>query len=93
MAQSEMKSSLLESRHKAQNEIKEPKSENSSLHKKLEMLRASDVLARMQPEDRRAALAIIRQRDKHGQLDGSWLASFIRVLRALKAEESHSEGE
>lgn len=56
-----------------------------------EILRRSEVLKELSASERRAAMAIIRQRNKNGGLDYLWTARFLIVLTRLKAEERESE--
>ena len=37
--------------------------------------------------EKRAALEIIKQRQRQGRLDSRWAANFVKVLTALKAQE------
>jgi hypothetical protein len=89
MRKIESKSSLLESRHEIQGKVRKLL-RDLSLSQKLAMLEASDMLAELPPSQRRAALHIIRQRNKRAEVDVAWLASFLKVLRALKAEEDRA---
>lgn len=67
--------------------------EHLSSRQKSAVLKTSKVLVELSASQRRAALDIIRQRDKNGGLDYSWLTSFLTVLSKLKAEQSHSKAE
>ncbi len=87
MSNIKSKSSLLESRHEVQNKTNKLLID-SSLSQKLTILKASQVLAQLRPAERRAALNAIKQRDERGEIDFAWLAGFLKVLRALKAEEN-----
>lgn len=89
MRKIESKSSLLESQHEVQGKVRKLL-RDLSLSQKLAMLKASDILAELPPSQRRAALHIIRQRNKRTEVDVAWLASFLKVLRALKAEENRA---
>lgn len=51
------------------------------------MQKTSKMLAELPASERRAAVDIIRRRDKNEGLDFRWLTSFVAVLRKLKAEE------
>lgn len=90
MGQIATKSSPVTSLHEVQDKIRKL-TERLSLRQRSAMLRASKVLAELSASERRAALAIIRQRDKNGELDYLWIASFLTVLSKLKAKESKSE--
>lgn len=81
------KSSVLESRHEVQSNMKK-QLRDLSLSQKLAMLKAPQVLAQLRPAQRRAALNIIKQRDERTEIDCAWLASFLKVLRALRDEEN-----
>ncbi|MHC4527523.1 MAG: hypothetical protein ACYS29_06575 [Planctomycetota bacterium] len=61
-----------------------------SLRQKFVALKVSETLAQLQPSQRRAALDVIKRRDKHGQLDLAWLAGFLKVLKALNDEQRHT---
>lgn len=87
MSNIKSKYSLLESRHEVQNTTNKLLID-FSLSQKLAMLKASQVLAQLRPAERRAALNAIKQRDKRDEIDFAWLAGFLKVLRALKAEEN-----
>jgi hypothetical protein len=87
MRKIESKSSLIESRHEVQGKVGKLL-RDLSLSQKLTMLKASDILAELPPSQRRAALHIIKQRNKYAEVDFAWLASFLKVLKALKAEEN-----
>ena len=87
MSNMKCKSSLLESRLQVQSEMKKLL-RDLSLSLKLAMLKAPQVLAQLQPAQRRAVLNVIKQRDERAEIDFAWLASFLKVLRALKAEQS-----
>ena len=87
MSNIKSKSSLLESRHEVQSTMKELL-RDLSLSQKLAMLKAPRVLAQLRPAERRAVLNIIKQRDQQAEIDFAWLAGFLKVLRALKAEEN-----
>jgi hypothetical protein len=79
---------LLVSKHsdKTHEEIRKEPAE-LSLRRKFVALRVSETLAELPSSERCAALDIIRQRDNHAQLDLAWLAEFLKVVKALKAEE------
>ena len=83
-------SSLGTSQHEVQDKIRKL-AEHLSVMQKSVVLRTSKVLAKLSTSERRAALNIIRQKDKNEGLDYPWLASFFTVLRKLKAEEDQSE--
>ena len=87
MSNIKCKSSLLESRHEVQNKMKKLL-RDLSLSQKLAMLKAPQVLAQLRPAQRRAVLNVIKQRDDQAEIDFAWLASFLKVLRAIKAEEN-----
>ncbi len=53
-------------------------------------LKTAKVLEELPISQMRKALGIIRQRAGNGRLDYRWVASFLAVLRRLKAEEDHS---
>lgn len=90
MGQIATKSSLGASQHEVQDKIRKL-AEHLSVMQKSVVLRTSKVLAKLSTSERRAALNIIRQKDKNGGLDYPWLTSFFAVLRKLKAEEDPSE--
>ena len=90
MGQIAIKSSPVASLHEFQDKIRKL-TERLSLRQRSAILRTSKVLAELPTSERRAALAIIRQRDKNGWLDYPWIASFLTVLSKLKAEENQSE--
>ncbi len=83
------KSSLLESRHEVQCNMKKLL-KDLSLSQKLVMLKAPQVLAQLQPAERRIALNVIKQRDERAEIDCAWLAGFLKVLLALTAEENRN---
>ena len=87
MGQVRTKSELVDSRHKVQDEIRKLV-RGSGVAKKLTATRASNVLAAMKPSERRAVLDIMKKRDKNGKLNYLWLATFLKVLKALKTEEN-----
>lgn len=87
MSNIKSKSSLLESRHEVQSKMKKLL-RDLSLSQKLAMLKAPQVLAQLRPAERRAVLNVIKQRDEQSEIDFAWLASFLKVLRTLKAEEN-----
>ena len=87
MSNIKCKSSLLESRHEVQSKMKKLL-RDLSLSQKLAMLKAPQVLVQLRPDQRRAALNVIKQRDERAEIDFAWLASFLKVLRALQAEEN-----
>ena len=92
MGQITTKSSPVASEHEFQDEIKKL-TEHLSVGQRLALLKRSKVLAELPASERRAAVDIIRQRDKNGGLDYPWFASFLAVLSKLEAEESGSETE
>jgi hypothetical protein len=55
------------------------------------ILRRSEVLEELSTSERRAAMAIIRQRNKNGGLDYLWTSRFLTVLTKLKAGEREPE--
>ncbi len=87
MSNIKSKSSLLESRHEVQSKMNNLLID-SPLSQKLAMLKASQVLEQLRPAQRRAALNVIKQRDEQSEIDFAWLAGFLKILRALKAEEN-----
>ena len=87
MSNMKSKSALLESRHEVHSKMKKLL-RDLSLSQKLAMLKAPQVLAQLRPAERRAALNVIKQRDERAKIDCAWLAGFLKVLRALKAEEN-----
>jgi hypothetical protein len=54
---------------------------------KLPFLKTAKVLEELPASQMRSALGIIRRRVGNGRLDYHWVASFLAVLRRLKAEE------
>jgi phytoene/squalene synthetase len=86
MSQVEETLSLLERSRRTHEEIRKEPAE-LSLRQKFVALRVSEALAELLPSERRAALDVIKQRDKHSQLDLAWLAGLLKVLKALKAQE------
>ncbi len=87
MGQIATKSSLGASQHEVRYKIRKLAG-YLSLGQKSAIL---EVLAKLSTSERRAALNIIRQKDKNGGLYYPWLARFLAVLRKLKAEENQSE--
>ena len=87
MSNIKCKSSLIESRHEVQSKMTQIL-RDLSLCQKLAMLKAPQILEQLQPAQRRAALNLIKQRDQQAEIDFAWLTSFLKVLRALKAEEN-----
>jgi len=87
MSQVRSKSELVDSRHKVQDEITKLV-RGSGVAQKLTATRASNVLAAMKPSERRAVLNIMNKRGKTGKLNYLWLATFLKVLEALKTEEN-----
>jgi phytoene/squalene synthetase len=86
MSQIEETLSLLERSHRTHEEIRKGPAE-LSLRQKFVALSVSEALAELLPSERRAALDVIKQRDKRAQLDLAWLAGLLKVLKALKAQE------
>jgi hypothetical protein len=48
------------------------------------ILRATKDLS---PGEKKTAMAILRQRQRHGKLDPKWARDFMKVLTAIKAQE------
>lgn len=92
MRKMEGKSSLLESQHEVQGKVRKLL-RGMLLNQKLAMLKAPELLSELRPSERREALHAIKQRDQRAELDVIWLASFLKVLRALKAEEKRVDAE
>ena len=55
--------------------------------KRSEILRRSKVLEELSASERRAAMAIISQRNNNRGLDYLWTAHFLTVLTKLKAQD------
>jgi len=80
------KSLPAESRQEKQGKLRHLTEHLTSRHMSV-ILRESEVLEELSISQRRAALAIIRQRGKNGKLDYLWTVNFLTVLTKLKAQE------
>jgi hypothetical protein len=87
-----IKSTSVESLHNVQGKFLKF-TEHLASRQKSEILRKLKVLEELSASERRAAMAIIMQRNNNGGLDYLWTTCFLTVLSKLKAQESKSEAE
>ena len=81
-----IKSTSIESLHNVHSKFREF-TERLASRQRSEILRRSEVLEELSASERRAAMAIINQRNNNGGLDYLWTARFLTVLSKLKVEE------